>query len=192
MMDKIIKNNYKAIVIGGSAGSFNVVSSILANIKSDYQYPIIICMHRLKHVRSGLVEGLRIKSKLPVIEPYDKSLVTKGNVYLAPANYHMFIDIDGSISLSTEKQNNNSRPSIDYTFSSAANVFRDKVVGILLTGANSDGAFGMKILNSLNGFTIVQDPNTCDVPTMTKAALKMFQPDKILSPNQIIDFLNQL
>ncbi|SMO57901.1 two-component system, chemotaxis family, response regulator CheB [Saccharicrinis carchari] len=182
----------KAVVIGGSAGSFSVVSKILSHIQADFKYPIIISMHRLKHLRTGLLEGLQIKSKLPVIEPFDKDRIEPGNVYLAPSNYHMFIEIDASISLSTEDVLNHSRPSIDYTFSSAATVFRDKMVGIMLTGANKDGAAGMKQVYDKNGYTIVQDPATCDMETMPKAVLQLFTPDQILSPQGIIDFLNNL
>jgi two-component system chemotaxis response regulator CheB len=182
----------KAVVIGGSAGSFSIVSKILANIKTDFQYPIIICLHRLKHIRSGLLEGLQLKSNLPVVEPFDKEKIEGGKVYLAPSNYHLFVEFDSTISLSTEPVYNHSRPSIDYTLSSASTSFRDKMVGILLTGANRDGAQGLKDIHIKKGYTIVQDPNTCDVQTMPKAALQLFNPDKELSPQGIIDYLNQL
>jgi len=187
-----IGNNYKGIVIGGSAGSFSIVSKILSNINSDFKYPIIVCLHRLKHVRSGLLEGLNIKSNLPVVEPFDKEKIEGGKVYLAPSNYHMFIEFDSTISLSTEDVLNHSRPSIDYTFLSAATSFRNKMVGIILTGANKDGARGMKEVHVKKGYTIIQDPKTCDVDTMTKSAIQLFTPDKILSPQEIINFLNSL
>ncbi len=183
---------YKAIVIGGSAGSFSIVSKILSNINSDFKYPIIVCLHRLKHVRSGLLEGLKIKSNLPVIEPFDKDKIERGNVYLAPSNYHMFVEVDSTFSMSTEGVLNHSRPSIDYTFSSAATSFREKMVGIILTGANKDGARGMKEVYTKKGYTIIQDPKTCDVETMTKSALQLFTPDEVLSPEGIINFLNNL
>jgi len=183
---------YKAVVIGGSAGSFSVVSKILAGIKSDFRFPIVVCLHRLKHVRSGLLEGLKLKSNLPVIEPFDKQILENGMVYLAPSNYHLFLEYDSTISLSTEAVYNHSRPSIDYTFSSAATSFREKMVGILLTGANKDGAQGMKDVNLKKGYTIIQDPNTCDVDTMPKAALNLFDPDQVLSPEKIVEFLNNL
>ncbi len=183
---------YKAIVMGGSAGSFSVVSKILSNINPDFKYPIVICMHRLKHIRSGLVEGLRLKSNLPVIEPFDKENIEGGKVYLAPSNYHMFIEIDATISLSTEEVYNHSRPSIDHTFMSAATSFREKMVGIILTGANKDGAMGMREVHVRNGYTIIQDPATCDVQTMPNASLQLFKPNKLLSPQGITDFLNSL
>ncbi|TLX77149.1 chemotaxis protein CheB [Labilibacter sediminis] len=191
----MVKNKpayYKGIVIGGSAGSFSLVTKILSRIKPDFKYPIIICLHRLKHIRSGLLEGLNLKSNLSVVEPYDKLRLEGGKVYLAPSNYHLFIEFDSTVSLSTEEVLNHSRPSIDHTFFSAATSFREKMVGILLTGANKDGARGIKDVHNKNGFTIVQDPKTCDVDMMTKSALQLFNPDKVLSPEEIIDFLNSL
>nr|WP_319400353.1 chemotaxis protein CheB [uncultured Carboxylicivirga sp.] len=183
---------YKAVVIGGSAGSFSVVSKILSKLDSNFPLPIILCLHRLKHVRSGLLESINIKSNLEVIEPHDKDKILPGKVYLAPSNYHLFIEYDGSISLSSEEPLNHSRPSIDHTLSSAAYFYREKLIGILLTGANKDGAKGMKDISTKKGYTIVQDPTTCDVDTMPKMALRIMQPSEIMSPDKIIQFLNQL
>lgn len=180
------------IVMGGSAGSFSVVSHILAGIKADFKIPIVLSLHRLKHVRSGLVEGLSLKSVIPVVEPNDKEKLRPNTVFLAPSNYHLFLELDGSIALSTEESHNHSRPSIDYTLSSAAYAFRDRVLGILLTGANKDGARGIKEIADNKGFTIVQDPKSCDIDTMPRSALQLFQPDLVLDPQQILEFLNAL
>lgn len=183
---------YKAVIIGGSAGSFSVVSKILSKIDPGFPVPIIICMHRLKHVRSGLVEGLNMRSKIKVVEPDDKERIEGNRAYLAPSNYHLFIEYDNTFHLSTEDTLNHSRPAIDYTFSSAAYTYRDKVLGIILTGANKDGANGLKDIHLKNGTTIVQDPESCDIDTMTKAALKLFEPDYVMSPEKIVEYLNQL
>lgn len=185
-------SDYKAVVIGGSAGSFALVLKMLSNLRADFDLPIIICMHRLKHIRSGLAENLDLKSSLKVIEPMDKERIEKGKVYLAPSNYHMYVEFDGSVSLSVEDMNLHCRPSIDYTLSSAAATYREKMVGIILTGANEDGAKGMKDIADKKGFTIVQDPATAEVPTMPKAALRVMKPNLILSPEGITDFLNKL
>jgi two-component system, chemotaxis family, protein-glutamate methylesterase/glutaminase len=184
--------DFKIVVIGGSAGSFSVVSAILANIHPNFKIPIVLCLHRLKHVRSGLVEGLSLKSAIKVLEPNDKEKLQYNHVYLAPANYHLFLELDGSIALSTEESFNHSRPSIDHTLSSAAYVYREKALGILLTGANKDGANGMKEIAGKKGFTIVQDPATCDIDTMPKSALQLFDPNLILSPKEIVQYLNAL
>lgn len=188
----IMEIGYKAIVIGGSAGSFSVVTKILSKLHPDFPIPIILCLHRLKHVRSGLVEGINFKSKIPVVEPVDKAKLTGGKAYLAPSNYHLFVEYDGSLSLSTEEPLNHSRPAIDHTLSSAAYVFRNKLIGILLTGANKDGARGMKSIKDKKGLTIVQDPSTCEVDTMPKSALRLFKPDQVLTPEEITVFLNDL
>ena len=187
-----IDRDFNLIVIGGSAGSFTVVSRILAQLGSNFNIPMVICLHRLKHIRSGLIEGLNIKSNIKLIEPQDKDKIERNCAYIAPANYHLFIEIDGTFSLSTEDTFNHSRPAIDYTLSSAGFAYRDKTLGILLTGANKDGAQGLKDIHDKKGFTIVQDPATSDIDTMPKSALKLFTPDKILSPLEIIAFLNNL
>ncbi|MFO8001113.1 MAG: chemotaxis protein CheB [Marinilabilia sp.] len=183
---------FKVVVIGGSAGSFSLVSRILSNIDPGFSVPMVLCLHRLKHVRSGLVEGLNLKSKVPVVEPYDKDKLKPGVAMLAPSNYHLFVEFDSTISLSTEEVNNHSRPSIDYAFSSAAYSFREKALGIILTGANKDGALGLKNIADKKGYTIVQDPSTCDVDTMPQSALQLFKPDQVLRPEDIVKVLNGL
>ncbi len=183
---------YNAVVIGGSAGSYAVVSRILSSLTADFPAPVVICMHRLKHVRAGFVEALNDRCALNVIEPYDKQVIERGNVYVAPANYHMFIDYFGSVSLSIESPYLFCRPAIDYTLSSAAKAWRAKTLGIILTGANQDGAKGLKSIADSGGYTIVQDPATADVPTMPQAALRLLKPDAILPPQGIIDYLKTI
>jgi two-component system chemotaxis response regulator CheB len=189
---EISDRKFKVVVIGGSAGSFSVVSKILSQLDPDFPLPMVLCLHRLKHVRSGLVEGLNMKSKIPVVEPYDKEKLKPGVAVLAPSNYHLFVEFDSTISLSTEEVNNHSRPSLDYAYSSAAYSYREKTLGIILTGANKDGAKGMKSIYDKKGYTIVQDPSTCDVDTMPQAAIKLFAPDEILNPEGIVKVLNSL
>ncbi|MCT4638083.1 MAG: chemotaxis protein CheB [Bacteroidales bacterium] len=183
---------YKAVIIGGSAGSFQVITKILSSLPANFPYPVILCLHRLKHVRSGFVEALSLKSKLPVVEPNDKDHIKPGKAYLAPANYHLFIELGNRFALSTEDQVNHSRPSIDLSFFTAANVYREKLVGIILSGANRDGAAGLKKIKDKKGLCIVQDPNECQVPTMTKASLELTEVDHTFSTTQIINFLNKL
>lgn len=183
---------YKAIMIGGSAGSFQVVTKILSALPKTLNMPLFLCLHRLKHVRSGFLEALSLKSNLPVIEPDDKEQIKPGRAYLAPANYHMYIELGNRIALSTEEPVNHSRPSIDLSFVTAAHAYREKLIGIILSGANSDGAHGLKKVKDLNGLTIVQDPNECQVRTMTEAAIKSTNVDLVLSTDQIIKFLLKL
>ncbi|WP_375578376.1 chemotaxis protein CheB [Marivirga tractuosa] len=187
-----LDNKYKAIVIGGSAGSFQGITQILSSIPADFSLPIILCLHRLKHVRNGFVEALSIKSIKPVVEPYDKENIKRGKVYLAPANYHLSIELGNSIALSTEEMFNNSRPSIDITLETAAYNYRDKLIGILLSGANKDGALGMKRIKDRKGLTIIQDPEECMIDTMPTAARKITEIDYTLKVQEIIQFLKEL
>jgi len=187
-----LHNRYKAVVIGGSAGSFQGIVKILSNLPDSFELPIILCLHRLKHVRNGFVEALSIKSVKPVEEPFDKENIRKGKVYLAPANYHLSLELGNTFSLSTEDMVNNSRPAIDITLESSAYIYREKLIGILLSGANKDGALGMKRIKDKGGLTIVQEPEECMIDTMPSAALKCTTIDHILRIDDIIDFFQEL
>lgn len=184
--------DYKAVVIGGSAGSFAVVSKLLAALPTTFPLPVIVCMHRQKLVSAGFAQSLGEKSALPVEEPCDKDPVRRGVVFLAPANYHCRIEYDRTFALSTEAPENFCRPAIDYTLASASKCWRNQLIGIILTGANKDGGKGLKSIADRGGYTIVQDPETAAVPTMPRAALRLIQPNEILSPAGITDFLKHL
>lgn len=187
-----LHNRYKAIVIGGSAGSFQGITRILSQLPEDFSLPVIMCLHRLKHVRNGFTEALSIKSIKSVTEPCDKENIKRGHVYLAPANYHMSVELGNSFSLSTEDMVNNSRPAIDITLETAAYVYKDKLIGILLSGANRDGAMGMKKIKDRGGLTIVQEPADCMIDTMPAAALQLTPIDYTLKIDGIIRFLLEL
>ena len=192
-MKKInLNNSYKAVVIGGSAGSFQGVVKILSQLPKGFPLPIIMCLHRLKHVRNGFVEALSIKSVVQVTEPNDKETIKKGSVYLAPANYHMSVELGNNFALSTEEMVNNSRPAIDITLSSCAFVYKEKLLGILLSGANRDGALGMKHIHERGGTTIVQEPTECMIDTMPKAALAATNIDHVMRIDEIVEVLKEL
>jgi two-component system, chemotaxis family, protein-glutamate methylesterase/glutaminase len=187
-----LNNSYKAVVIGGSAGSFQGMVKILAQLPKGFPLPIIMCLHRLKHVRNGFVEALSIKSVVQVTEPFDKENIKKGGVYLAPANYHMSVELGNHFALSTEEMINNSRPAIDITLATSGFVYKDKLIGILLSGANRDGALGMKAIHEKGGLTIVQEPTECMIDTMPKAALAVTKIDYVLKIDQIVEFFKEL
>jgi len=184
--------NYKAVIIGGSAGSFQVITRILNSIPKDFPLPVLLCLHRLKHIRSGFVEALSLKSNIPIEEPFDKETLKPGKAYLAPANYHMYVELVNRIALSTEETVNHSRPSIDLSFITAANAYRDKLIAIILSGANKDGALGLKKVYDNGGVAIVQDPNECEVKTMTQSALQLTKVNFVYSTEQIISYLKKL
>jgi len=182
-------NSFKAIVIGGSAGSFPVVNAILANLPKNLNIPVIMCLHRLKHIRHGFIEALNLKSNIQVREPEDKEKIISGRVYLAPSNYHLFVELGYTFALSTEEMVKYSRPSIDLTFETTSYVYRDRLLGIILSGANSDGAEGMKQIKERGGTTIIQTPSDCKVDTMTKAAKAITQIDYEFTTQQLIDLI---
>ncbi|NPA67286.1 MAG: chemotaxis protein CheB [Chlorobi bacterium] len=182
-------NEIKYIVIGGSAGSFKIITEILKSLPKQFPLTLILVLHRLKHIKEGFTEALRIKSQLPVSEPFDKEKILAGHVYIAPANYHLYIEPDKTFSLSAEETVNHSRPSIDITLSSAAFSLRNKMSGIILSGANNDGAEGLKDVVRYGGTALVQDPEEAAVATMPESAIKLSETENILSSQDIISYI---
>ena len=188
----INKYAYDIVVIGGSAGSFPVVSRILEQMPANYRVPIVMCLHRLKDKREGFKEALEIKSMLPIDEPNDKDPILPGHVYIAPANYHLLVEDDKHFSLSTTELVQYSRPSIDVLFESVADIFKHRVFAVLLSGANRDGALGMKRIKDKMGYTIVQNPTESSMSTMPQSAIESTNIDSILSVDEIIAFMQSL
>jgi len=182
----------KIILIGGSAGSFRVVNRMISVFPSGYHHYVIFCLHRLKNIRNGFVEALSANARLPVKEPLDKDPVKTGTLYLAPANYHIMTDHGFHFSLSVEDTVNHSRPSIDILFETAAEVYSNRCIGILLSGANSDGAKGMEKIKNAGGTTIIQDPENCEIPYMPNACLRLFKSDFVLNADKIVNFIRDL
>lgn len=182
----------KILVIGGSAGSFKVVSKILTSVESGFPFPIIICMHRLRNVRTGFANTLSLYSQIPVVEAKDREKIIPSKAYIAPSNYHLMVEDDHVFSLSAERPVNHSRPSIDVTMDTIAEVFRDRTVGILLSGANNDGAKGMKTIHEYGGMTLVQDPSDAEIRTMPETCISMFKPDHILDTAGLIQNIKDL
>ena len=185
-------SNYKYIVIGGSAGSFQVISKIMEALPENFPYVVILTLHRLKQVRNGFVEALSLKCKLPIIEPEDKESLRPGTVYLAPANYHLYVEPGFYFSLSTEGVVNHSRPSIDLTFKSAAYTLKNKMIGIILSGANKDGAEGLRHVENVGGMAIVQDIYESQVKTMPASAQRATKNAKEMTSDELINFIKNL
>jgi len=185
-------DKFEAIVIGGSAGSFQVIADILCSLPKTFNLPIILCFHRLRTERHGFIEALSPRSVLPIIEPTDKMPIIGGTIYLTPANYHLYIETGNYFALSVEEPENHSRPSIDLTFYSAAKVYGKSLVGILLSGANRDGACGLKTISDNGGFVIVQDPSEAEVNIMPVTAIANAKVDKILRTVEIETFLKEI
>lgn len=179
------------IMIGGSAGSFRPVCSILKHLRKDFPVPLVLVLHRLKNINEGFEEILNTYDlNKRVIEPKDKEPLTPGNIYLAPANYHLLIAKEKIFNLSTDSVFNFSRPSIDLAFISASEVYGSGMLGIILSGANRDGAVGMKNVKLNGGCTIVQLPEECEMDTMPLAAKRNTRIDYVFTTREIITHIN--
>lgn len=177
------------VVLGASAGGVSAMRFILSRLGPDFQTPMALVLHREKHTNSALAEILGNDCPLPVIEVEDKQAIEPGHVYLGPSDYHLLVE-PGQLCLSVDPPVMYARPSIDVLFDSAADAYRGKVAGILLTGASADGAQGLKQIADHGGLTIVQDPCEAQEPAMPRAALELFRPSKILKLSEIVSFLN--
>ncbi len=183
---------YDIIVIGGSAGSLGPLISLLKAKPEWFRIPILIIIHRLKNTKSQLHKIMANESGLPdFIEPEDKEPIKNGQVYLAPQNYHILIEKDHSFSLDYSEPVNFSRPSIDVSFESVSEVYKHRSLAILLSGANKDGAKGMKAILAKKGSCIVQLPETAEYPAMPEAAIKINPAVRILKIDEIISYLFQ-
>lgn len=182
-------SKYEVIVIGGSAGSIPVVTQISKMLPADFPLPILMILHRLKNRKGGLLEVLVPKAKIKIIEPDDKAPIEPGTIHVASADYHLLVETDKTISLSNDILVQYSRPSIDVTMESVADIYKEKVIGILLSGANKDGALGMKKIKEKGGYTIIQDPDDCVIATMPLSAKKVTEIDKVLKIDEIVQFL---
>lgn len=182
----------KAIFIGASSGGVVAVQDILSFLDDDFKVPIIVIQHIPGYSRAEPARVYGKNSKGTVLEALDKMPILPGHVYFAPPNYHLLVEKTGFFALNQEDKLNYSRPSIDMTFESAAEAYGDGACGVLLTGANSDGAMGLKTLSEAGAYTIVQDPDTAEVDRMPKAAIQLFSPEYIGSLEQIASKLSEL
>lgn len=170
----------EAIVVGASAGGVEALLSLLGPLRRGYALPIIVVLHLPEERRSLLAEVFSRRLEMPVHEAVDKQDIAAGTVYFATPGYHLSVEEDRSLSLSLEDRVHHSRPSIDYLFESAADVYGPALAAVLLTGANHDGARGLAQVKHRGGLTIIQDPEEAQVATMPRAALKLQQPDHVL------------
>ena len=184
-----ILSKYEAIVIGTSAGGLYALKAILEKLPADFPLPVITVQHRAKNERDLLEEILQNSCYLRIKQADEKERIEPGTVYFAPADYHLLIEKDRTFSLSVEEHNNYSRPSIDILFETAAEAYREKLIGIILTGANHDGANGIKKISEYEGLTIAQNPATAQYPVMPQAAVNTKKIKYILELDTIAGFL---
>lgn len=182
----------ETVVIGGSAGAIQALPILLEQLPAGFALPVIVVLHRLEGVVGHLNQYLGRHCALPVTEAEDKQPLRGGHVYLAPAGYHLLVEQQRHFSLSVDARVSYSRPSIDVLFESAADVYADRLAGIILTGANSDGSAGLARLKAAGGLAVVQDPDTAMADFMPRAALKTTQADHVLGLQDIARLLSRL
>lgn len=187
-----LDGSVELLVIAGSAGSLDVILKMLPHVDSTVNFPIVIVLHRKASYDSSLADLLASRTTLSVVEAEEKDQLQKGVVYLAPADYHLLIENDRSLSLDYSEKIQYSRPCIDVTFENAAEVYRNGVAAILLSGANSDGAEGLKRIKQVGGITAVQNPATAEVSFMPNQALQTAKIDYVLEADEIAYFINKL
>ena len=182
----------EAVVVGASAGGFEALLFVLKDLPAAYPLPLVVVLHLPDSHESRLAELFGYRLSLQVREARDKESLAPGTLYFAPSGYHLSIETDHSFSLSCEDRVSYARPSIDVLFQSAADAYGKSLAGILLTGANYDGAAGLAGMQVAGGLTIVQDPASAEIATMPEAALRRMTPDLILPLAEIRSLLRKL
>jgi two-component system chemotaxis response regulator CheB len=182
----------EAVVAGCSAGGLKALHVLLSGIDSELSVPMIIVAHTGSEDIGTLCDLLSRNSTLPVVEAQERHLPRPGCVYLAPTGYHLYLEQDGRFALSIDAKVCHVRPSIDVLFASAADAYGAGLAAIVLTGANEDGAAGLKAVRTHGGIAIVQDPQDAEVPAMPAAALALAGAEYCVPLNEIGPLINRL
>jgi two-component system chemotaxis response regulator CheB len=182
---------FDIVVIGTSTGGLKALQTLLSGLPAEFPLPIVVVQHRGKDADSGLCQFLNRWSSNPVVEPEDKEPLRAGRVYLAPRDYHLLLE-RRSLALSTDPAVAFARPSIDVLFESAADEYQEQAIGVILTGANRDGARGLAAIKSRGGLTIVEEPASAVCRELPEAALALTQADWILPLKWIAPRLQKL
>lgn len=182
----------EAVVLGGSAGSFDTLRTILRALPGATAAPIVIVIHLPPDSSESLPAVLGADCALTVKFAEDKEPLRRGTVYIAPPGYHLLVESGGTFALSLDAPLHYSRPSIDVLFESASDAYRGRLVAILLSGASEDGAAGLQEIAAAGGVTIVQEPATAEVPIMPSSALALFAPTYAWPPERIASELPRL
>ncbi len=183
---------YEAVVIGVSSGGMDALSVLLPLLPEEFALPVIIVQHQHPHSDDFMVRHFHAICQVPVKQLEEKEHIEPGVVYIAPPNYHLLIEEDRTFSLAVFERVNYARPSIDVLFETAADVYKDKLIGIILTGANNDGSQGLKKVKEKGGLVIVQDPTTAEADLMPKAAIEATAVDYVGSLQEIGMLLNTI
>lgn len=186
------RRKFRAIAIGASYGGITALSRILPVFPKGFPLPLFIVLHLPPTGSSMLPEIFTAQAKIEVKEAEDKEIVRAGVAYFAPPNYHLLVEINGTLALSSEEPEHYCRPSIDVLFESAADAYTDGLVGVILTGANDDGAQGARRVAGCGGVVLVQNPKTAEAPAMPEAAIAACPEADVMGIDEIAAWLARL
>lgn len=185
------REGIRAVVIGASWGGVNASIKVLSTLDATFPVPLFLAQHQRYESESRLARVLETRTRMRVIAPEDKEVVHAGVIYVSPPGYHMLVDRNGTIALSCHWPVHYSRPSIDELFFSAGHVYGAGTLAVLLTGANEDGAEGIRYIHQRGGITIAQDPSTAEAPVMPESAIRTGCVDYIMPLDEIGPFLRE-
>ena len=191
-MNKGIPKKYKAIVMGASAGGLAALTATLPRLSDDFHLPVLIVQHMSPSADDFLAKHFNTLCDRPVREATDKEPIRDNHIYFAPANYHLLVEPDKTLALSITERVQYSRPSIDVLFETAAEAYLDDLAGVILTGANADGARGIQRIRQLQGLGIAQSPATAEADAMPRAAIEKAGVDHVLDLEDIAPFINRI
>lgn len=183
---------YQTIVIGGSAGSVDALGVLLSALPATLRASVLVVLHLPRNRPSLLCRIFQDRCALPLREAQDKEPIAAGTVYFAPPDYHLLVDAGPALALSVDPPVHYSRPCIDVLFESAADAYAAQLIGIVLSGANQDGASGLAAIHAGGGLSIVQDPASAPVSAMPQAALQRTAASQVLAPQGIAALLVSL
>ncbi|AZA83138.1 chemotaxis protein CheB [Chryseobacterium lactis] len=186
------QTNIELIMIGGSAGSLQVIIEMIKKLDDTLKAPIVLVLHRKAQSGNILQTLLQQFTKIPVTEVEDKTEIQNNTIYIVPADYHLLFENRKNMSLDSSEKMNYSRPSIDVAFRSAAEIYGENMIAILLSGANADGVEGLSYIKKNNGKVWIQDPETAEVDYMPRHAIEEIEYDLIIRPANLADYINQL
>ena len=184
-----LNNHFKVILIGGSAGSLDVLMKVLPRLPEKINFALVLVLHRKGGGDTILEELIALKTTIPVITVDDKTPMQPGFIYIAPSDYHLLFEKNRLLALDASEKINFSRPSIDVSFESAAESYAHDVIAILLSGANADGTNGLQAVKEHGGLIAVQNPETAEMDYMPRYAIQNLAPDYILEIDGILELL---
>jgi two-component system chemotaxis response regulator CheB len=191
-MNRERTGTYRAVVVGVSMGGVEALRVLFAGLPRDFALPVLVVEHISPDSDNDPANLFNEPSALRVKEADEGELAVSGTAYLAPANYHLLIERNGRLALSTDPAINFARPSVDVLFESAAEAFGPALIGVILTGAGSDGSAGLKCIKDKGGLAVVQDPTDADADSMPRCALTLVKADHVLPLREIAPLLCRL